>query len=67
MPVCIALPDRDRLGTGEDVLSRQFRLHLHRGVGYLATPHMIRSVADLVRLAIKDETPPESELDPAGV
>ena len=31
------------------VLSRQFRLHLHRGIGYLATPGAIRSVGDLVR------------------
>ena len=27
--------------------NRQFRLHLHRGIGYLATPNTIRSVADL--------------------
>jgi DNA sulfur modification protein DndE len=43
---------RDGLGTSEDVLARQFRLHLHRGIGYLATPHSIRSIADLVRLAV---------------
>ncbi|MEX0715439.1 MAG: DNA sulfur modification protein DndE [Planctomycetaceae bacterium] len=33
-------------------LSRQFRLHLHRGIGYLATPGQIQSIADLVRLVI---------------
>ena len=27
---------RDGLGTEEDTLSKQFRLHLHRGIGYLA-------------------------------
>src|SRR5438045_3399983 len=35
----------------DEVLSRQFRLHLHRGIGYLAAPHAIRSLGDLVRLA----------------
>ena len=33
-----------------DVLARQFRLHLHRGISYLAAPHQIRSLADLIRL-----------------
>jgi hypothetical protein len=36
------------------VLGQQFRLHLHRGISHLATPHLIRSVADLVRLALED-------------
>ena len=45
---------RDGLGTAEEVLGRQFRLHLHRGFGYLATPHAIRSIADLVRLAVEE-------------
>jgi DNA sulfur modification protein DndE len=43
---------RDGLGTSDEVLARQFRLHLHRGIGYLATPHAIRSIADLVRLCL---------------
>jgi DNA sulfur modification protein DndE len=42
---------RDGLGTSEDVLGRQFRLHLHRGIGYLAAPQTIRSITDLIRLA----------------
>lgn len=29
-------------------VNRQFRLHLHRGIGYLATPNRVRSVADLM-------------------
>jgi DNA sulfur modification protein DndE len=51
--------ERDGLGTSEEVLARQFRLHLHRGISYLATPHAVRSIADLVRLAADDsgETP----------
>ena len=55
---------QEGLGTSDEVLLRQFRLHLHRGIGYLATPHAIRSIADLVRLATdfsKDqERSPES-------
>jgi DNA sulfur modification protein DndE len=43
---------RDKLGTSDEVLLRQFRLHLHRGIGYLATPHSIRSIADLIRLGV---------------
>jgi DNA sulfur modification protein DndE len=42
---------RDGLGTSEDVLGRQLRPHLHPGISYLATPHLVRSIADLTRLA----------------
>jgi len=45
---------RDGLGTSDEILARQFRLHLHRGIGYLATPHAIRSIADLIRLAVEE-------------
>ena len=45
---------QDGLGTSDEVLARQFRLHLHRGIGYLATPQAVRSIADLVRLATED-------------
>jgi DNA sulfur modification protein DndE len=34
-------------------VNRQFRLHLHRGLGYLATPNRIRSIADLVETAVE--------------
>jgi DNA sulfur modification protein DndE len=44
----------DGMGTSDDVLARQFRLHLHRGIGYLATPHAINSIIDLVKLAMKE-------------
>src|SRR5436305_4358900 len=43
--------EQDGLGTSDDVLLRQFRLHLHRGISHLATPQAIRSIADLVQLA----------------
>lgn len=31
-------------------LQKQFRLHLHRGIAYLATPYKIRSISDLIGL-----------------
>jgi DNA sulfur modification protein DndE len=43
------------LGTSEDVLARQFRLQLHRGIAYLAAPHAIRSIAQLVQLALGED------------
>jgi DNA sulfur modification protein DndE len=46
---------RDGLGTADDVLSRQFRLHLHRGISYLATPQAIRSVGDLINLIVNGQ------------
>lgn len=49
--------EQDGLGTSDDVLIRAFRLHLHRGISYLATPHAIRSIGDLVRLALQDAAP----------
>ena len=42
---------RDGLDTAAETLNRQFRLHLHRGIGYLATPNSIRSITDLTALA----------------
>lgn len=53
--LCLALLKercaQDGLETTDKVLSRQFRLHLHRGIGYLATPNSVRSVSDLIRQA----------------
>jgi DNA sulfur modification protein DndE len=46
---------RDGLSCSDENLSKQFRLHLHRGIGYLATPHSIRSVSDLVRQAVSPD------------
>lgn len=33
---------RDQLGTDEEVLASQFRLHLHRGIAYLASDRKMR-------------------------
>src|SRR5205823_2653049 len=49
--------EQQGLGTSDDVLLRQFRLHLHRGINHLATPQAIRSIGDLVRLALEDGAP----------
>ena len=39
---------QDGLGTSDDILANQFRLHLHRGIGYLAAEKRLKTVADLV-------------------
>ena len=52
--------EQDGLGTDDDVLLRQFRLHLHRGISHLATPHAVRSIPDLVRLCLDEGVKPGS-------
>lgn len=39
---------QDGLGTGDEVLATQFRLHLHRGIGYLAADRQIKSITLLL-------------------
>lgn len=41
---------KDGLGNSPEVLATQFRLHLHRGIGYLAGHPQLKSIADLVAL-----------------
>ncbi|MBO0879185.1 MAG: DNA sulfur modification protein DndE [Mycobacterium sp.] len=38
----------DGLPLDDDTLAQQFRLHLHRGIGYLAGDRSLRTIADLV-------------------
>ena len=40
----------DGLDVSSDTLNRQLRLHLHRGIGYMAVHGFIKRVDDLVRL-----------------
>jgi DNA sulfur modification protein DndE len=47
---CVA----DGLTLSDEVLARQFRLHLHRGISYLATPQFVRSVTDLIQLPLQE-------------
>ena len=46
--------EQEGFGTCDGVPLRPFRLHLHRGISRVATPHAIRSIGDLVRLALED-------------
>ncbi|MBD1932011.1 MULTISPECIES: DNA sulfur modification protein DndE [Cyanophyceae] len=52
----IALKQRchnDGLGTERETLANQFRLHLHRGIGYLAGDPNIKKIEDLVAVAME--------------
>jgi DNA sulfur modification protein DndE len=44
--------ERDGLGTNDEVLSTQFRLHLHRGIAYLATDRRLKSISELLMRAV---------------
>lgn len=44
---------RDGLGTDEDTLAKYFYLHLSRGIAYLSGTNYIRSLEDLIRMAVK--------------
>lgn len=53
--LAIALKQRchkDGLETDKETLAIQFRLHLHRGIGYLAGDPNIRSLESLLRFLI---------------
>lgn len=41
---------RDGLGADSDTVAQQFRLHLHRGISYLAGNKDLRKIDDLVAL-----------------
>jgi DNA sulfur modification protein DndE len=43
----------DGLGTDKETLIQQFRLHLHRGIGYLAGDQNIKKIEDLIELVTK--------------
>lgn len=43
---------QDGLSVEDEVLATQFRLHLHRGIAYLANDRSVRSVAALASQAI---------------
>jgi DNA sulfur modification protein DndE len=50
---------RDRLGTDKETLATQFRLHLHRGIGYLAGDPNIKKIEDLITVALPSATTPD--------
>ncbi len=43
---------RDGLGTDPETLAQQFRLHLHRGISYLAGNKKLRKIDDLISVAV---------------
>lgn len=42
---------RDGLGADPDTLAQQFRLHLHRGISYLAGNKALKNIKDLISTA----------------
>lgn len=44
--------EQDGLGSSDDVLATQFRLHLHRGIAYLASDKRLKTIADLLQRAM---------------
>ncbi|MEM7725320.1 MAG: DNA sulfur modification protein DndE [Cyanobacteria bacterium P01_A01_bin.45] len=43
----------DGLGTDKETLITQLRLHIHRGIGYLAGDPNIKKIEDLIELSTK--------------
>lgn len=55
----IALKQRchnDGLGCEKETLANQFRLHLHRGIGYLAGDPNLKKIEDLIAVAMQSQT-----------
>jgi DNA sulfur modification protein DndE len=52
---------QDSLEITPEILSQQFRLHLHRGIGYLAGDSSIRKIEDLVGLAVRNINSPSGD------
>lgn len=46
---------RDGLGIDSETLALQFRLHLHRGISYLAGNRNLRNISDLVALPVAQD------------
>jgi len=47
---------QDGLEADDEIAAAQFRLHLHRGISYLATPNKIKNIGDLVALTCEATT-----------
>ncbi|MFE9788917.1 DNA sulfur modification protein DndE [Nocardia salmonicida] len=45
----------DGLPLDEETLAQQFRLHLHRGIGYLIGDRHVRNIADLVATTMEPD------------
>lgn len=53
----------DGLGTDPATLSKYFRLHLHRGIDYLAASQVVRNSTDLLQLVLEETKRSEFEED----
>ncbi|HJQ02949.1 MAG TPA: DNA sulfur modification protein DndE [Jatrophihabitans sp.] len=47
---------RDGLPLDDDTLGQQFRLHLHRGIGYLVGDPRVTDIAGLISLGLSEAT-----------
>jgi DNA sulfur modification protein DndE len=47
--------DIDGLPTDDDTVAQQFKLHLHRGIAYLAADKRLRSITHLVQQALRGQ------------
>ena len=54
---------QDGLGTTPETLAEQFRLHLHRGVGYLMVSKDIQSIAGLMHRVVLSDRSNEPQTD----
>lgn len=52
---------RDGLGTDPQTIAKYFRLHLHRGIDYLAASQVVRNITDLLQFVV--EKPDATEAD----
>lgn len=44
----------DGLGTEQETLAQQFRLHLHRGIAYLSATPNLKKIEDLITLSWRE-------------
>lgn len=49
---------RDGLGADDETVAQQFRLHLHRGISYLAADKTLRNIASLMARVPADRSMP---------
>ena len=49
----VAWCQRMKLSTDEETLEKYFKLHLERGIAYLSGTNLIKSIDDLLKLAIE--------------
>ncbi|MBO0350606.1 DNA sulfur modification protein DndE [Phormidium pseudopriestleyi FRX01] len=47
---------QDGLGMDKETLATQFRLHLHRGIGYLAGDPNLKKIEHLIEVAVASQT-----------